>query len=37
MGIPYELAAWMVATWMKRRNIAVTQPNLEAAFAKYLV
>ncbi|WP_292374086.1 hypothetical protein [Mesorhizobium sp.] len=33
MGLPFELAAWMVASWFKDNGIKVTEQNLELAFA----
>lgn len=34
MGLPFELSAWMVASWLKNNGIKVTEKNLELAFAK---
>lgn len=31
-GIPFEIAALLVASWMKRQGIQVSEANLETAF-----
>ena len=33
-GMPFELAAWMVADWMKKHRIPVSERNLEIAFGQ---
>ncbi|MES0027970.1 hypothetical protein [Mesorhizobium sp. M0040] len=32
MGMPFDLAAWMVARWFKDNGIKVTEKHLELAF-----
>ncbi|WP_322414330.1 hypothetical protein [Mesorhizobium huakuii] len=33
MGMPFDLAAWLVANWFKQNGIRVTEKHLELAFA----
>lgn len=33
LGIPFELAAFLVADQMRQRGIPITEQNLDAAFA----
>ncbi|MHA6644634.1 hypothetical protein [Mesorhizobium sp. A623] len=35
-GIPYDLAVWLVADWLKKHDIRVTTRNLESAFAGFI-